>query len=66
MAFDALVAFAEQTGAPVVEGQGAFFGNFPRSHDLYLAQSVEPLLGETDLALLIESRAPWYPPSNTP
>jgi len=65
-AFDALIAFAELIGAPVVEGQGAFFGNFPKSHDLYLGQSIEPLLDETDLALLIESRAPWYPPSNTP
>lgn len=50
----------------MVEGQGAFFRNFPKSHDLYLGQSIEPLLGETDLALLIESRAPCYPPSNTP
>ena len=50
----------------MVEGEGAFFRNFPKSHDLYLLQSIEPLLGKTVLALLIESRAPWYPPSNTP
>ena len=49
----------------MVEGQGALFRNFPKSHDLYLGQSIEPLLEETDLALLIESRAPWYSPSNT-
>ena len=50
----------------MVEGQGAFFGNFPKSHDLYLGQQIEPLLDEMDLALLVESRAPWYPPSNVP
>ena len=43
-AFDELAAFAEQIGAPVVEGQGALFRNFPKSHDLYLGQSIEPLL----------------------
>lgn len=64
--FDALVEFAELMAIPVVEGQGAFFGNFPKSHDLYLGQRIDPLLAEMDLALLVESRAPWYPPSNTP
>jgi len=65
-AFDALVELAETAAIPVVEGQGAFFGNFPKSHDLYLGQRIDPLLEEMDLALLVESRAPWYPPSNTP
>ena len=65
-AFDALIELAEALGAPVVEGQDAFFGNFPKSHDLYLGQSIEPLMPELDFALLVESRAPWYPPSNRP
>lgn len=65
-AFDALVEFAELAAIPVVEGQGAFFGNFPKSHDLYLGSRVEPFYGQTDLVLLVESRAPWYPPSNVP
>lgn len=65
-AFDALIEFAELAAIPVVEGQGAFFGNFPKSHELYLGQSIEPLMAEMDLALLVESRAPWYPPGNTP
>lgn len=64
--FDALIELAELMAIPVVEGQGAFFGNFPKSHDLYLGQQIEPLLDEMDLALLVESRAPWYPPSNVP
>ena len=65
-AFDALIELAELAAIPVVEGQGAFFGNFPKSHDLYLGAKIEPLQGEMDLALLVESRAPWYPPSNVP
>jgi acetolactate synthase-1/2/3 large subunit len=65
-AFDALIELAELAAIPVVEGQGAFFGNFPKSHDLYLGAQVEPFYGKTDLVLLVESRAPWYPPSNVP
>jgi acetolactate synthase-1/2/3 large subunit len=65
-AFDALVELAELMAIPVVEGQGAFFGNFPKSHDLYLGARIEPFYDEMDLALLVESRAPWYPPSNIP
>lgn len=65
-AFDALIEFADLTAIPVVEGQGAFFGNFPKSHELYIGQKIDPLLAEMDLALLVESRAPWYPPSNRP
>lgn len=65
-AFDALVELAELIAAPVVEGAGAFFANFPKSHDLYLGTNIRPLLNEMDFALLVESRAPWYPPSNIP
>jgi acetolactate synthase I/II/III large subunit len=65
-AFDALVELAELMAIPVVEGQGAFFGNFPKSHDLYLGAKIAPFLEEMDLVLLVESRAPWYPPSNIP
>ncbi len=65
-AFDALVALADRMAIPVVEGQGGFYANFPKSHDLYLGTLINPLLDETDLVLLVESRAPWYPPSNVP
>jgi acetolactate synthase I/II/III large subunit len=65
-AFDALVELAELMAIPVVEGAGAFFANFPKSHDLYLGSNINPLLKEMDFALLVESRAPWYPPSNAP
>jgi acetolactate synthase-1/2/3 large subunit len=65
-AFDALLELAELAAIPVVEGQGAFFGNFPKSNDLYLGAQIEPFYGKMDLVLLVESRAPWYPPSNLP
>ncbi|CAN0257501.1 unnamed protein product, partial [Phaeothamnion confervicola] len=65
-AFDALVELAELAGIPVFEGQGAFFANFPKSNDLYLGAKIGPLLKEMDLALLVDSWAPWYPPSNAP
>ena len=64
--FDALTELAELLAIPVVESPGAFFANFPKSHDLYLGANINPLLKETDLALLVESRSPWYPPSNAP
>src|SRR5260370_23051986 len=65
-AFDALVELAELMAIPVVEGPGAFFANFPKSHDLYLGTNINRFLKEMDFALLVESRAPWYPPSNVP
>lgn len=65
-AFDALVELAEVAAIPVVEGQGAFFANFPKSNELYLGAKIGPLLNEMDLALLVDSWAPWYPPSNAP
>jgi acetolactate synthase-1/2/3 large subunit len=64
--FDALVELAELLAIPVVEAQGACFVNFPKSHDLYLGSDIGPLLDEMDVALLVDSRAPWYPPSNVP
>jgi acetolactate synthase-1/2/3 large subunit len=64
--FDALVELAEVLAIPVVEAQGACFVNFPKSHDLYLGADIGPLLDEMDVALLVDSRAPWYPPGNKP
>ena len=65
-AFAALVAFAELMAIPVIEGRAAAYANFPKSHPLHLGTNLGALHGEADLALLIESRVPWYPPSNIP
>jgi acetolactate synthase-1/2/3 large subunit len=65
-AFAALVALAELMAIPVIEGRAASYANFPKSHPLHLGTNLAPLHQEADLALLIESRVPWYPPSNIP
>jgi len=65
-AFAALVALAELMAIPVIEGRAAAHANFPKSHPLHLRSSIAPFLKETDLVLLVASRVPWYPPSNSP
>jgi acetolactate synthase-1/2/3 large subunit len=64
--FAALIEFSELMAIPVIEGRAAACANFPKSHPLHIGTNIAPLLNETDLALLIESRVPWYPPSNSP
>lgn len=64
--FTALVELAELMAIPVIEGRAAACANFPKSHPLHLGTNFAPLAKEADLVLLIESRVPWYPPSNIP
>ena len=69
-------ANSDKNGAEVLleqlESQGAervfappslpCYHNFPRSHPLYGAGPVEPVLGEPDAILLAGCNAPWHPP----
>ncbi|MGW0822911.1 thiamine pyrophosphate-dependent enzyme [Streptomyces sp. NPDC002845] len=64
--FEALVAFAEAWNIPVVEPDSAVCGNFPRTHPLHAGSDVGPWLEEADLILLVNCRAPFYPPSRSP
>lgn len=64
--FEALTALAELLAIPVVEPQSATCGNFPRHHPMHLGAGNEALFKETDLVLLVNCRAPWYPPSAGP
>jgi len=66
VACDALVRFSEMLSIPIIEGPGAFYGNFPKSHPLYQGSSMDSIFNQVDLVLLIESKSPWYPPSNRP
>ena len=59
---DALVRIAESLSAPVFEFMMPSYHNFPRSHPLYGAGPVEPVLGEADAVLLAGCNAPWHPP----
>jgi acetolactate synthase-1/2/3 large subunit len=65
-AFAALVDLAELLGMPVAEGPSCTYANFPKDHPLHAGFDLAPLLAGTDLALVIDSSAPWYPPSNRP
>jgi thiamine pyrophosphate-dependent acetolactate synthase large subunit-like protein len=65
-AFAALVELCELLALPVIEPQAAVCSNFPRTHPLHQGSGAEPFMDSTDLVLLINCRAPWYPPSNRP
>jgi acetolactate synthase-1/2/3 large subunit len=62
----ALVEFAETFEIPVVEPSSAVCANFPRGHRLHVGGDVEPFMAEADLMLLVNCRAPFYPPSRRP
>jgi acetolactate synthase-1/2/3 large subunit len=64
--FEALLAFAEAWSIPVVEPDSAVCGNFPRMHPLHAGSDIGPWTDEADLILLINCRAPFYPPSRRP
>ncbi|MGW1748375.1 thiamine pyrophosphate-dependent enzyme [Streptomyces sp. NPDC002092] len=64
--FEALLAFAEAWSIPVVEPDSAVCGNFPRNHPLHAGSDVGPWIDEADLILLVNCRAPFYPPSRRP
>ncbi|MGW3662479.1 thiamine pyrophosphate-dependent enzyme [Streptomyces sp. NPDC005141] len=64
--FEALVAFAEAWNLPVVEPDSAVCGNFPRTHPLHAGSDIGPWMDEADLILLVNCRAPFYPPSRRP
>ena len=64
--YEALVALCEQLALPVVETPSALFANFPKDHELHQGHSFAPFKDEADLAIVIRTRAPWYPPSDGP
>jgi acetolactate synthase-1/2/3 large subunit len=63
-AYAALVRLAERLALPVVEPHSAVAASFPRTHPLH--QGSEAELADADLILLVQCRAPFYPPSNRP
>lgn len=62
----ALVALAEAYEVPVVEPSSAVCANFPREHRLHAGSDIEPFMQEADLIVLVNCRAPFYPPSRRP
>jgi acetolactate synthase-1/2/3 large subunit len=62
----ALVELAELLGAPVIEGNSAIVGNFPKDHPLHLGFDGAAVFKSADLVLVVKDRAPWYPPRAQP
>lgn len=65
-AFDALVALSDLMALPIVEKPGATFANFPKDHPMHQGHDFNPYWDTTDLAIVIQTRTPWYPPSKRP
>ncbi|GAB2825764.1 thiamine pyrophosphate-binding protein [Actinocorallia aurea] len=63
---EALTAFAEALRIPVVEPPSAVCANFPRTHGLHVGPDIEPWMDTADLMILVNCRAPFYPPSRRP
>ena len=64
--FEALVALCELLALPVVESPRSVFANFPKDHPLHQGHDQKPFRADADLALVVRTRAPWYPPSDRP
>lgn len=64
--FDALVTLCEELALPLIEKPGASFANFPKDHPLHQGHNIKQYWDETDLAIVVRVRAPWYPPSDRP
>jgi thiamine pyrophosphate-dependent acetolactate synthase large subunit-like protein len=65
-AYTALLELCELLAIPVVEPQSAVCANFPRTSPLFQGGEFRPFAADADLVLLVDCRAPWYPPSNRP
>lgn len=66
VAFRALIELAELLALPVVEAGAPSYANFPKDHPLHQGGNRQPFLKDADLALLVATPTPWYPPQNKP
>jgi acetolactate synthase-1/2/3 large subunit len=64
--FEALVALSELMALPVVEKPGATFANFPKDHPMHQGHDFTQYWNTSDLVIVIQTRIPWYPPSDRP
>jgi thiamine pyrophosphate-dependent acetolactate synthase large subunit-like protein len=62
----ALVELVEALDVPVVEPASTVCTNFPRTHPLHAGDDLVPFVDTADLILLVNCRAPFYPPSRRP
>ena len=64
--YQALLELCELLALPVVEKPAALFANFPKDHPLHQGHDLKPMWNDIDLAIVIRTRVPWYPPSRRP
>ncbi|SFR89415.1 acetolactate synthase-1/2/3 large subunit [Microbacterium sp. cf046] len=64
--FEALTALAETLGIAVVEPASAVCANISKSSPAYIGADVDAIIDEADLIVLVNCRAPFYPPSRRP
>ena len=64
--FQALLDLCELLALPVFENAQSKAANFPKNNPLHQGFAIQPHLDKTDLALIVRSRSPWYPPSASP
>ncbi|GAA1468993.1 thiamine pyrophosphate-binding protein [Microbacterium thalassium] len=64
--YDALIDLCESLGIGVIEPSSAVCANFPKDSALHLGGELDPYVDEADLILLVNCRAPYYPPSRKP
>jgi acetolactate synthase-1/2/3 large subunit len=61
-----MIALAEALAIPVIETPSSIFSNFPKDHPLHQGPTFKPFLDSADVALVVRSRVPWYPPNQRP
>ncbi len=64
--YEALVRLCELLALPLIEKPSALFANFPKDHPLHQGHDIKQYWDDMDLALVIRTRVPWYPPSERP
>lgn len=64
--YQALLDLCESLGVGVIEPSSAVCANFPKDNPLHLGGELDPYIDEADLILLVNCRAPFYPPSRKP
>ncbi|GLZ06106.1 acetolactate synthase [Actinomadura sp. NBRC 104412] len=63
---EALLDLAETLQIPVIEPSSAVCASFPRTHHLHAGGDIGPYMDTADLIVLVNCRAPFYPPSRRP
>ncbi|MDX2376335.1 thiamine pyrophosphate-binding protein [Microbacterium sp. LRZ72] len=64
--YEALTALAEELGVGVIEPASAVCANLSKDSVMHLGSELDPHIDEADLILLVNCRAPFYPPSRRP